>query len=378
MKIMSRQVSEKKTGPEQRRRVFVGLSGGVDSAVSAALLSAEGGSASGGKKYDVTGVFIKVWTPPFMECTWKDDRLDAMRVAAHLGIPFKTLDLEKEYKKEVVDYMIAEYEAGRVPNPDVMCNRSIKFGAFYNWALENGAEFVATGHYAQVAKGKILSEGADRSKDQSYFLWGIKKEQLPHILFPVGGLLKTEVRKLAQKFTLPNADKRDSQGLCFMGKVDMQEFLSHFVKSKPGTLLDESGKSIGTHPGAVFFTLGQRHGFLVTEKTTEEKPYYVVGKDIASNTVTVSHRSSSGSLSSLAKGVIINHGNWLDLPKLYEPIFCRFRYRQEKIACTVTVQKGSNFYIEFEKPQNSIPPGQSLVLYRDTLLLGGGVIETVI
>ncbi len=217
-----------------KKKVFVGLSGGVDSSVSAALLQSQG--------YDVFGVFIKVWQPDFYECTWKEDRLDAMRVCAKLNIPFYTLDLEKEYKKEVVDYMIEEYKNGRTPNPDVMCNKYIKFGGFFDWAMSQGADFVATGHYARLNKEHELVAGRDSNKDQSYFLWTLTKEQLSKTLFPVGDIEKTEVRKLAKKFGLPTAEKKDSQGLCFIGKVDMAEFLHHFIETKPGPVLNDKVK----------------------------------------------------------------------------------------------------------------------------------------
>src|SRR3989338_1920286 len=236
-------------------RVFIGLSGGVDSSVSAALLKKEG--------YEVTGVFIKVWQPDWISCTWGEDRLDAMRICAKLGIPFITLDLSKDYKRRVVDYMIAEYRAGRTPNPDVMCNAHVKFGGFYKFSRKNGADFVATGHYAQIklqASSLKLLTSADKEKDQSYFLWQIKQEQLTNILFPVGGLEKPEVRKLAKKFGLSTAEKKDSQGLCFLGKIDVKEFLKHFIKQKPGKVLNEKEEVVGEHSGAVFFTLGERHG----------------------------------------------------------------------------------------------------------------------
>ena len=211
-----------------KAKVFVGLSGGVDSAVSAAILQKAG--------YDIIGVYIKVWQPDWISCTWKDERRDAMRVAAYLGIPFVTLDLVKEYKEGVIDYMISEYSLGRTPNPDVMCNREVKFGGFWKWAKAHGADFVATGHYAQNIKdvttkkdsvktlgGYSLLAGEDKNKDQSYFLWTLNQKDLEHILFPVGHLEKIDVRKLATKFGLPNALKKDSQGLCFIGKVDIKE-----------------------------------------------------------------------------------------------------------------------------------------------------------
>src|SRR3989344_5633565 len=232
---------------------MVGLSGGVDSAVSAALLQRAGA--------DVVGAFIKTWTPDpstvlGARCGWKEERRDAMRVAAHLDIPFVTIDLEREYKESVVDYMISEYKAGRTPNPDVMCNKEIKFGAFLRKALALGADMIATGHYAQVTQSpKVKSQnyssklkrGTDEKKDQSYFLWTLTQDQLGKTIFPVGHLMKSEVRELAKKFKLPVAEKRDSQGICFLGHIDMRQFLSHYIKVESGNVFNESGQVVGEH-----------------------------------------------------------------------------------------------------------------------------------
>ncbi|MEK7175242.1 MAG: tRNA 2-thiouridine(34) synthase MnmA, partial [Patescibacteria group bacterium] len=243
----------------KKKIVFVGISGGVDSAVSAALLKEQG--------YDVVGVFIKTWHPDFLPCNEEEERRDAMRVAAHLDIPFLTFDFEEVYKKSVADYMIQEYKIGRTPNPDVMCNKEVKFGAFFERAISMGADFVAMGHYAQISTEventevrpleyprsdlciltSVLKKGLDPSKDQSYFLWNLKQEQLSKILFPIGNLKKNEVRKLAKKFNLPVAQKKDSQGLCFLGAIDIKEFLKHYIKSKKGKVLNEKGEIIGFH-----------------------------------------------------------------------------------------------------------------------------------
>ena len=363
-------------------QVFVGLSGGVDSAVSAALLKKEG--------YDVTGVFIKAWTPEGHPCTWREDRRSAMRVAAVLDIPFITLDLEKEYKRDVVDYMIREYRAGRTPNPDVMCNKEIKFGAFLKYALANGADFVATGHYARTSpltpllgkergrpslrgRGEVLKEGADKSKDQSYFLWTLTPDQLKHILFPVGHLQKSEVRKLATKFGLPQATRKDSQGLCFLGQIDMKEFLKEFAgDAKKGNLFNEKGEVVGEHDGAILYTLGERHGFRIHNQKTDNKPMYVVAKDVKKNTINISPQitpqkgliqGSSLCLLCLKKINLIGK-----IPKNGE-VGGRFRYRQEKIKCKISGNK-----VIFDTPQ-LIAPGQSLVLYDGDVCLGGGVIK---
>jgi tRNA-specific 2-thiouridylase len=362
------------------QKVFVGLSGGVDSAVSAALLQKAG--------YDVTGIFIKVWQPDWIECTWKDDRREAMRVAAHLGIPFVTLDLEKEYKQDVIDYMIREYAEGRTPNPDVMCNRYVKFGAFWKWAQAQGADFIATGHYAQVAeekgmekemgKGYTLLVGADSNKDQSYFLWTLNQNDLPHILFPVGHLIKPTVRKLAKEFKLPNADRKDSQGLCFIGKIDLKEFLSHYIESAPGKVLDEKGEAIGTHQGALFFTIGERHGFTLTKKTPTDLPYYVIDKDVEYNTITVSNRDSSNTLPNSTKQVRIKNVNWVkgvaSESKAAESLHARSRYRQLLQNMKLVSVGISETILEFEKSQDTLTPGQSLVIYKNDECLGGGII----
>lgn len=387
-----------------KQKVFVGLSGGVDSSVSAALLKKAG--------YDVTGVFIKVWQPASLSlgrpdflpsassrsrdgCTWKEDRLDAMRVAAHLDIPFITLDLEKEYKKEVVDYMITEYKKGRTPNPDVMCNQHVKFGAFFKRAIAAGADFVATGHYARVAFGdrrltqtkrgltqkkttdkyKLLA-GVDTEKDQSYFLWTLTQTELSKTLFPVGGYKKSEVRKLAKKFGLSTAEKKDSQGLCFMGKLDMKDFLGHFLKKKPGNVLDINGNVIGFHSGSTFFTLGERHGFTITKKGTHDAPYYVVVKDIAKNTITVSHEPLRILDGGARKQITVSHANWTASisPKKGGRFFARVRYRQPLEQCAITRALANTAEILFTNPQIA-SSGQSLVLYDGDECLGGGIIE---
>jgi tRNA-specific 2-thiouridylase len=375
----------KKSG--EKKRVFVGVSGGVDSSVSAALLKKAG--------YDVTGVFIKVWQPDWIECNWKEERLDAMRVCAHLDIPFVTLDLEKEYKKDVIDYMIREYKAGRTPNPDVMCNRYVKFGGFLKWAKEQGADFVATGHYARVLQEdnefKLLI-GVDTNKDQSYFLWTLNHKDLPNVLFPVGHLTKPAVRKLADGFGLPTASKKDSQGLCFIGKVDVKEFLSHYIETKRGNVLNEKGEVIGTHPGALFFTNGERRGFVIDHKnkTPNDNPYFVIDKDVDQNTITVSNKAGD-TLPGGEKRVTISNVNWVSgsIPDfavggstehLAEfssggfPLQARSRYRQPLQMIRIVEANISEVTLEFEQVQDVLSPGQSLVIYDGEECLGGGVI----
>jgi tRNA-specific 2-thiouridylase len=309
-----------------------------------------------------------------------------MRAAAILDIPFVTLDLEKEYKEEVVDYMVREYKAGLTPNPDVMCNKEIKFGAFLKWAKERGEDFVATGHYARIgfaspesrrsrddSPDEVLLEAKDKNKDQSYFLWTLAQNQLKHILFPVGAMKKEEVRKLALKFGLPQATRKDSQGLCFLGQVDMKEFLSAYIPAKKGDVLDKNGKIIGFHNGAVFFTIGERHGYSITKKTPGDKPLYVISKDINNNTITVAeqitpHEKSQGAF------LILESVNWVSgyFPE-NKNLWCRLRYRQEKIPCNIEREK--NKIKVLLKESQYISPGQSLVFYDGEMCLGGGIMR---
>lgn len=402
--MKSQHLKSRILNPESKPRVFVGLSGGVDSSVSAALLKKQG--------FDVTGVFIKAWTPEGYPCTWKEDRRSAMRAAAILDIPFMTLDLEKEYKKEIVDYMIQEYREGRTPNPDVLCNKEIKFGHFLNFALKSGTDFVATGHYARriekplpspsplQGEGEggevVLLEGKDENKDQSYFLWTLRPDQLRHILFPIGHLQKSEVRKLAEKFGLPQATRKDSQGLCFLGQVDMKEFLSRYIKPKKGDVLSEEGEIIGEHPGAFFFTIGERHGFNITKKSPEDSPLYVVNKDIRNNTITVAPKQKVSSQKVLGSPslrsarlfsrklsvseetfcqIVLSNINWIEgkAPETDKEYFARIRYRQEKIKCKIKMDKDGVYILFKEKPWG-LSSGQSLVLYEKNKMLGGGVI----
>ncbi|MEN9621774.1 MAG: hypothetical protein RLZZ67_208 [Candidatus Parcubacteria bacterium] len=351
------------------KKVYVGMSGGVDSSVSAALLKEQG--------FDVTGVFIKVWQPDWFECTWREDRLDAMRVAIELGIPFLTLDLEKEYKKEVVDYMISEYKAGRTPNPDVMCNRHVKFGGFFKWAIEQGADYVATGHYAQVRTTDGVTQllsGVDQGKDQSYFLWTLTADELSKTLFPVGGMPKSETRKLAQKFNLPTAEKKDSQGLCFIGKVNIREFLTHYIKAERGDVLNEGGEVIGNHDGAIFLTLGERHGFTITEKTPDDKPYYITARDITKNTITVSHKSPDGLLDIEKKEYSLASVSWISGEPLSGKIYtARVRHLGELLPCHIEPVASGEVEVGFITPL-IVASGQSIVVYEGETCLGGGIV----
>lgn len=349
----------------------MGMSGGVDSSVSAALLKKEG--------YEVIGVFMKVWQPDFLACVWEEERRDAMRVAAHLDIPLLTWDFEKEYKKEVADYMIREYREGRTPNPDVMCNKKIKFGVFFKRAMSEGADFTATGHYAQSVFDKKtglfkMLAGVDEEKDQSYFLWTLGQEQLSKTFFPVGGLKKPKVRDLAKKFKLPVAQKKDSQGLCFMGKLDMKDFLGHFIAEKEGVVLDEKGEVVGVHRGALFYTLGERHGFTVTKKGTDEKPYYVVAKDLENNTITVVHKVEKilDSRDNKVTLVEVNYCNGIKLDETHS-YNAQIRYHGEHHECIVALQNENKALLKFKNPV-LVARGQSVVLYYKNECVGGGVV----
>ncbi len=348
---------------ERKNRVLVGISGGVDSSVSALLLKQQG--------YDVEGIFAKVWQPDFVECTWRDEMKDAMRVCAQLDIPFHFLDLEKEYKRFVADSMISEYEAGRTPNPDVMCNTHIKFGFIYEYAMQNGFDAVATGHYAQVTDGS-LARGADNSKDQSYFLWNVAKEKLANILFPIGHLEKSEVRKVAAKHDLCTAQKKDSQGLCFIGPVDMKTFLKNLIKTMPGDVINTDGEIIGSHDGAQLYTVGERHGFTIhpTHKDSHDAALFVIDKNVEKNTVTVS------AIALRAKSIQLQHVNLLT-DNVPSEVHVQFRYRQSPIKAKV-VQNGDILTLEPHQPAEFVAIGQSAVLYDGPVCIGGGIVDKVI
>lgn len=342
----------------------MGLSGGVDSAVSAALLKERG--------HEVVGVFIKIWQPEFIECTWKEDRLDAMRVAAALEIPFREVDFSEEYKREVVDDMIRSYSKGETPNPDVLCNRSIKFGAFAEWARDEGAQAIATGHYAQTRErgGHVeLLRGKDKEKDQSYFLHRLNQREIARAIFPVGNLTKTQVRAEARRFNLPVAERPDSQGLCFVGDVSMPEFLSRFIPVAPGQVVDESGTVVGEHEGAAFYTIGQRHGFTL-HPNAPKGPLYVVAVDIKDNTIRVTRRREDAARESLAlRGL-----HWIHrAAALPLKVSVQARYRETPFGATLA-REGDQIIAKFAAPHIATA-GQSLVFYHDDVCLGGGVIE---
>lgn len=342
-------------------KVFVGLSGGVDSATAAALLKKQG--------YDVEGVFIKIWQPEFIECRWKEDRLDAMRVAVALRIPFRELDLSEEYKREVVREMTRCYAEGYTPNPDVLCNKQIKFGSFLRYAISSGADFIATGHYARVEKSRGLHRllrGADPEKDQSYFLHELGQRELSHALFPIGAVRKQQVRARARSLHLPVAGKPDSQGLCFVGDVSLEDFLSRFIPISEGPVLDTNGRTIGVHRGAALYTRGQRHGFIVQEG--KRAPHFVVDTDVQSNTITVSDRPEGARRGN----AFVRDMHWV-AEKRSPPLeaLVQTRYQQEPRAARIE-NAGEGINAIFSEPRLA-SSGQSLVLYEKDECLGGGV-----
>jgi tRNA-specific 2-thiouridylase len=357
-----------------KKLVFVGMSGGVDSSVAAALLKERG--------FDVVGVHLKCYN---VDGCAEQDAEDARRAAEVLGIPFYVLDFEEEYKKRVVEYMVEGYRNGITPNPDVMCNKEIKFGLFLQKALEMGADYVATGHYVRLAvsgqrsavraKNKRLNAirytlyaAQDAQKDQSYFLWTLTQEQLKHCLFPIGEYTKPEVRKLAKKFGLPNAEKKDSQGICFLGQVTLKDFLKNYIPEKRGLVLSADGGVVGEHAGAYFYTIGQRGGLGLGG---QQKPLYVAKKDVEENTILV---AQEGDPLLYQKNVSIKNVNFIwpiSENQLPLTVYVRVRYRQPLFQAVLT----SDSRLFFLKPQKFVAQGQSAVFYSKTgEMIGGGVI----
>ncbi len=404
---------------QEKKLVYIAMSGGVDSSVAAALLKRQG--------YQVVGVFMKPWSPSISRklfdyaqgdllskdvCLWREDREDAMRVAAVLGIPFLTWDFSKEYKKEVTDYMIREYRAGRTPNPDVMCNDRIKFGIFLQKSLESGADYIATGHYVRLMRksqipnhsprssksgagksqtnSKIRNQNSknpeltyglmglpayrllvakDSNKDQSYFLWTLTQKQLKYCLFPIGDYTKPEVRKMAKKFGLPNHDKKDSQGVCFIGPLDMKDFLKGYIKPKSGKIIDQKGNVIGRHDGVYYYTIGQRHGLNIGNG---KGPYFVIEKDLKRSIIYVGSKKNLDGKLAYAGNL-----NWISKkPKFPAELDVKIRYRSKSIPAKITWD--NSFYklqaISYKLPFQAITPGQSAVFYKGEEMLGGGII----
>lgn len=333
------------------------MSGGVDSSLTAALLVEQG--------YDVTGIYMKNWTQdlPGMKCPWADDLADAKRVAVQLGIDFKVFDFETEYRQKVVDYMIDEYKLGRTPNPDIMCNQEVKFKLFLETALEDGADMIATGHYARVENG-ILKQAADGNKDQTYFLYRVTGEALQKTLFPLGEYTKPTVREMAKERGLTTATKKDSQGICFVGKIGIRDFLNEYVEQTPGNIIDKhTGKIIGRHDGAIFYTLGQRHGL----ELGGGLPYYVVGKDMDKNEVYVTTDLNDETL--WKKEINLINVHWINAVPKGGDYEVRIRHRA---SLTHALLQGST--LQLTDPQRAVAAGQSVVIYNGEVCLGGGIV----
>lgn len=363
-------------------KVALGMSGGVDSSVCAHLLLEQG--------YEVTGVFLECWRAP--GCRSEEDRQDALKVALALNIPFQVLDFKDAYKSQVVEYFFREYEAGRTPNPDVMCNKEVKFGLFYDWAMDNGFDLVATGHYAKTEENHghtSLLTPVDEHKDQTYFLYLLRPEQLPHIIFPLGDLTKQQVRLEASKRQIHVATKKDSVGICFIGDINVHNFLKERLGEKPGEVIDTAGHVIGKHQGLWFYTIGQRHGFSIqptsliaqSDGSTISKhnvpPFYVIGKKPATNQLVVGFGAET-----YQQEFVVRDLNWLETqPSLNHPqLVVRIRHTGALLPCTVTNQTGSTLSIRLAAGVQGLAEGQSAVLYVPKtasphwVCLGGGVI----
>lgn len=353
-------------------KVIVGMSGGVDSSVSALLLMQQG--------YQVEGLFMKNWDEDdgTEYCTAKDDLVDASAVCEKLGIHLHTANFAAEYWDNVFEHFLAEYQAGRTPNPDILCNREIKFKAFLDYAIVLGADYIATGHYTRrrdINGTSQLLKGLDPNKDQSYFLHAVGSEQLAKTLFPVGEIEKPQVRALAEKHDLVTHDKKDSTGICFIGERRFKDFLQQYLPAKPGRIETLDGQDMGQHSGLMYHTIGQRQGLGIGGvKGGGEEPWYVIEKDLERNVLLVAQGSQHPAL--FKQALQVSEIHWIsgEAPKF--PLICKAktRYRQADQACEIR-PTSSGFDVHFEEPQRAITPGQSVVFYDDEVCLGGGIIE---
>lgn len=372
-------------------KVAVGMSGGVDSSLTAHLLKEQG--------YDVTGVYLECWRAP--GCRTEEDRKDALKVALQLDIPFKILDFKQTYKDKVVEYFFEEYKNGRTPNPDILCNKEIKFGLFFDWAMENGFDYIATGHYASV--GKLKQEGTlslypsdssflkipkDQHKDQTYFLYRITQDQLDHTLFPLADLTKDEVRKEARKREIHTSEKKDSVGICFIGDIDVRKFLKDRLGEKPGEVVDTQGNVIGSHKGIWFYTIGQRNGFDINHKTVIQNedgssftkhnipPFYVISKNAKKNQLVVGFGAET--LNDRFNLEDIHFINETNIQNTKYNILTRIRHTGELLPATIS-NDGNTWSVKLDQAIKGIAEGQSAVFYqkqnKNTICLGGGVIS---
>lgn len=355
-------------------RVVVGMSGGVDSSVTAHLLKEQG--------YDVVGIFMKNWddTDEFGVCTATEDYNDVIRVANQVGIPYYSVNFEKEYWDKVFEYFLKEYRLGRTPNPDVMCNKEIKFKAFLDYAMSLGADYVATGHYAQVERDENgvthMLRGVDQNKDQTYFLNQLSQEQLSKTMFPLGGMEKSEVRRIAEEAGLATAKKKDSTGVCFIGERDFKQFLMNYLPAKPGKMLTIDGEEKGTHDGLMYYTIGQRQGLGIGGGGASNDPWFVVGKDLAKNVLYVGQGFHHEWLyATHLDATDLHFTTNADRPKEFK-CTAKFRYRQQDVGVTVKLgEDGTTATVVFDEPVRAITPGQAVVFYDGMECLGGGTID---
>ncbi len=356
-----------------KKTVVVGMSGGVDSSVAALLLKEQG--------YDAIGLFMVNWEEEDGACTAEADYEDVRRVCNKLRMPYFTVNFAKEYRERVFAHFLSEYEAGRTPNPDVLCNREIKFGPFREYAKKLGADFIATGHYCGIAhteEGHLLLKAADAGKDQTYFLNQVTQPQFENVLFPLGGLQKSEVRAIAEREGLSTARKKDSTGVCFIGERNFRKFLQGYLPARPGRILTCDGREVGQHIGLMYYTLGQRRGLDIGgQKGDEGGRWFVIEKDLKNNILYVAHGDESALYS---RGCTVSGMNWIPAPPKEERFSCtaKFRYRQGEQAVTVTRTGADTLTVMADEPQRAVTPGQYAVLYRGGRCLGGGVIGTIV